>query len=53
MAKEVIAFRVSEKEKKQILASAKKHKITVSQYCINKIFDVEPSFIDKLRNLFK
>lgn len=53
MAKEVIAFRVSEKEKNQILAKAKKHKMTISQYCINKIFDVEPSFIDKLRNLFK
>jgi hypothetical protein len=53
MGKEIISFRVSEKEKKQILAKAKNHKMTVSQYCINKIFDVEPSFIDKLRSLFK
>ena len=53
MGKEVIAFRVSEKEKKQILAKAKNHKMTVSQYCISKIFDAEPSFIDKLRNFFK
>lgn len=53
MAKEVIAFRVSEKEKKQILDNAKKNKMTINQYCISKIFDLEPSFIDKLKNLFK
>jgi hypothetical protein len=53
MASETISFRVKEHQKKQILAKAKKHKMTVSQYCISKIFDVEPSFIDKLRNLFK
>ena len=53
MGKEIISFRVYEKEKKQILAKAKNHKMTVSQYCISKIFDAKPSFIDKLKNLFK